>query len=58
VVGKDGRVVIRDVVVARDLGQTVEIASGLEEGELCINNPNDEVRPGVQVEARRAGNGD
>jgi len=54
VVGVDGRVLLKNVVVGRDLGQTVEIASGLKEGDLCINNPNDEVGPGVQVEARRA----
>ncbi len=53
VVGKDGRVIIKNVVVGRDLGQTVEITAGLNEGDLCINNPNDDVRSGVQVDPHR-----
>lgn len=56
-VGSDNRVTFKQVLVGRDLGQTVEIASGLSEGDLCINNPSDDVRPGVQVEPRRQSNG-
>lgn len=40
---------LKTVVVARDLGQTVEIASGLSEADKVIQNPPDGVADGDQV---------
>jgi len=49
VVGADGRVVIKPVTLGRDFGNTVEIASGIGEGDRIINNPPDALAPGDQV---------
>ncbi len=49
VIGPDGRVAIRPVSIGRDLGATVEIASGLTSGDRLIDNPPDSIRAGDQV---------
>jgi RND family efflux transporter MFP subunit len=45
----DGKVVFRPVTVVRDLGQTVDIASGLAPGEKVIDSPPDDLNAGDQV---------
>ncbi len=52
VVGADQTVHFRGVTIAQDLGAEVEIAAGLEPGDLVISNPTDAVADGVLVEVR------
>ena len=49
VVGPDGRVAMKPVTIGRDLGPTVEIASGLTAADRVIDNPPDSLRPGDRV---------
>ena len=51
VVGRDGRVEFRDVTIDRDLGDYVEIGSGVSDGEAVALNIGNEVADGEQVEA-------
>ena len=51
-VGPDGRVTIKPVVIGRDLGSTVEIASGLSPSDRIIDNPPDSLRQGDAVRVR------
>jgi multidrug efflux pump subunit AcrA (membrane-fusion protein) len=55
VVGPDGRVVMKPVTVARDLGATVEIATGLAPGDAVIENPPDSLVAGEQVRVAAPG---
>jgi multidrug efflux system membrane fusion protein len=59
-VGRDNRIVMRPVVIARDLGTTVEIASGLGPQDRVVDNPPDSLADGelvrvTGVEADRGG---
>jgi RND family efflux transporter MFP subunit len=49
VIGPDGRVAMKLVTIGRDLGPTVEIASGLMATDRVIDNPPDSLRPGDRV---------
>ena len=49
VVGPDGRVAIKPVTIGRDMGSTVEIASGLTPADRVIDNPPDSLRAGDPV---------
>jgi hypothetical protein len=49
VVQPDQRVGLKKIVLGRDLGTEVEVASGLEEGEAVILNPSDSLAAGTQV---------
>jgi RND family efflux transporter MFP subunit len=49
VIGANGRVAMKTITIARDLGPTVEIASGLTTADRVIDNPPDSLRPGDQV---------
>jgi RND family efflux transporter MFP subunit len=49
VVQPDQRVGLKKIVLGRDLGTEVEVASGLEEGEAVILNPSDSLAAGAQV---------
>ena len=49
-VGPDDKVVLKPVTVARDLGSTIELASGLTPGDLVIENPPDGVQEGDRVQ--------
>jgi RND family efflux transporter MFP subunit len=40
-VGNDNRVLLKSVSIARDLGQIIEIASGLQQNDRVIRNPPD-----------------
>jgi len=48
-VGADGRVALKHITIARDLGRDVEIASGLEPDDRVIESPPDGLSPGDQV---------
>lgn len=54
VVGNDGRIVFREVEIARDLGATVEVVSGVSAGEAIVINPSEALVDGVAVDARKA----
>jgi RND family efflux transporter MFP subunit len=55
VIGPDGRAAIKTVALGRDLGATVEIASGLTAADRLIDNPPDSLRAGDQVRIAAAG---
>lgn len=45
----NGRVELRNIQVGRDLGQNMEILSGIQPGESVIINPSDSLVSGIQV---------
>ena len=45
---------LRRVVIAKDLGTSVDISSGLVAGDKIINNPPDSLQPGDQVKVAAA----
>jgi RND family efflux transporter MFP subunit len=48
---RDGRTVhLQKVEVGRDYGDSLEVTSGLQEGDIIISNPGDVMREGLQVE--------
>jgi RND family efflux transporter MFP subunit len=49
VVGQDGRVRLRKVAIARDLGATIEIGAGLSLSDRVVDNPTDTLTDGQQV---------
>ena len=53
-IGPDGKVAFRPVTVGRDLGQAVEVSSGLQPGEKVIDSPPDDLNPGDVVKAAAA----
>jgi RND family efflux transporter MFP subunit len=57
VVGPDGRVVLKHVTVARDLGDAVEIATGLGPDDAVIANPPDSLVAGERVRIAPAARG-
>lgn len=54
VLGPDDRVEIKPVAIGRDLGATVEIASGLTREDRVIDNPPDSLRAGDLVRVASA----
>jgi RND family efflux transporter MFP subunit len=62
-IGPDGKVVMRPVTVARDLGQSIDIASGIAPGDQVIDSPpedlsaGDAVRPAGEAPAAGSGKG-
>jgi RND family efflux transporter MFP subunit len=48
-VGKDGRIVLKPVTIARDLGREVEIGSGLDAHDMIVASPPDGIASGDQV---------
>lgn len=51
VVERDGRVAIRPVTIARDLGKQLEISSGLKPADRVIDTPPDAIQAGDRVKA-------
>lgn len=49
VVGRDNRIVLRQVTVARDLGSEVELASGITADDRVVTNPPDDISTGDKV---------
>jgi len=48
-VGADNKVVLKKVTIARDLGQTIELGSGLAAGDRVIQSPPDGIADGDAV---------
>ena len=44
VIGPDGRVAIKPITIGRDLGTSVEVATGLSASDRVIDNPPDDLR--------------
>jgi multidrug efflux system membrane fusion protein len=57
VVGRDGRVTMKPVAIARDLGTRVDIAIGLGPGDAVVDNPPDSLAPGERVRVAASGHG-
>jgi RND family efflux transporter MFP subunit len=59
VVGPDSHVKLRKVTISRDLGSSVEIGSGLGQGDRIVDNPPESLADGdlVRVTAPAAGKG-
>jgi multidrug efflux system membrane fusion protein len=55
VLGPNDRVMIKSITINRDLGQTVEIASGVSRNDRVIDNPPDSLRAGDRVKIAPAG---
>jgi RND family efflux transporter MFP subunit len=53
-VGRNGTVAIKNVTIARDLGTSVEISSGVSPSDRIIDNPPDSIRPGDMVRVANA----
>ncbi|MGD0143980.1 MAG: efflux RND transporter periplasmic adaptor subunit [Rhizomicrobium sp.] len=51
--GRDGRVVIKPITIARDFGTSVQVASGLTTADRVIDNPPDSLRQGDAVRVAR-----
>jgi RND family efflux transporter MFP subunit len=54
VVGAGDKVVMRTVTIARDLGRSVELASGLDAGDRVIDNPPEGIADGDTVRVAEA----
>jgi RND family efflux transporter MFP subunit len=54
VVGKDGKVEIRDITQGRDFGKTVEVVSGITTDDKVINYPADSLTAGMAVRVAQA----
>ncbi len=52
-VSANNRVLIKPIVVARDFGTSVQIATGLTTSDRVIDNPPDSLRPGDEVRISR-----
>jgi RND family efflux transporter MFP subunit len=52
--GKDGRVVVKQITVGRDLGNVLEVAAGIDRNDQVIANPPDGVATGDKVRVAAA----
>ncbi len=50
VVGDDNTAQLRDIVVGRDFGDTIQVLTGLKPTDRVINNPPDSITDGASVE--------
>ncbi len=57
VVGPDGKVHLKSVVIGRDYGTTLEVLGGLDPNDALILNPSDSLEEGQQVQVSNAGSG-
>jgi RND family efflux transporter MFP subunit len=48
-VGPDGKVVMRPITVARDLGQAIDVSAGIAPGDKVIDSPPDDLNAGDEV---------
>ena len=51
-IGSDGRISFRDIRIARDEGNVVRLAGGLQAGEVVALNVSSQIAAGDVVEAR------
>jgi len=54
--GKDGRVVVKQITVGRDLGNVLEVAAGIDRNDQVIANPPDGVATGDKVRVASTNN--
>jgi len=54
VVGKDDRVAIRPVIIARDEGSSITLSSGIQPGDRIIDSPPDSIRTGDKVQVQKS----
>lgn len=52
VVQPDRRVQFKKISISRDTGVSVEVNQGVNEGDILVMNPNDEIRDGVMVDMK------
>jgi len=55
ILDQDERVQYRTVQLGRDYGKTIEVLTGLKEGERVIVHPGDDLEEGIQVQPIQAG---
>jgi membrane fusion protein, multidrug efflux system len=55
VVGPDGKVTLKSIVIGRDFGSTIEILGGIEPTDQIIINPSDSLENGQQVNVAKPG---
>ena len=53
-VGPDNKVVLKDIVVAVDLGRKVEVARGIDANVMIIDSPSDSIEQGDAVRIKNA----
>ncbi len=53
-VGQDNKVVLKHVTIARDLGQTIEIGSGIAADDRIVQSPPDGIADGDAVRIAEA----
>jgi hypothetical protein len=58
VVGADGKVHLRSLVIGRDYGTTLEVLSGLEAGEQIVVNPSDSLEDNQPVHIAQPSKGE
>jgi hypothetical protein len=49
IVDRNNKIALRNITIARDLGTTVEVISGLQANDAVIANPSDSLTEGTQV---------
>jgi RND family efflux transporter MFP subunit len=54
IVGADNKVVLKPVVIARDLGKVIELSSGVAPGDRVIESPPDGIAQGDKVQIAAA----
>ena len=57
VVGADGKVQLRSIVIGRDYGATIEVLGGIEPTDQVIINPSDSLESGQQVKIAKVSSG-
>ena len=55
-VGADNKVTVKTITIARDLGKTIELHSGIEANDRVIENPPDGITDGDQVNVAASSN--
>lgn len=53
-VGPDNKVLLKDIVIAVDLGRKVEVASGIDAKDMVIDSPSDSIAEGDPVRVQTA----
>ncbi|MGC4251566.1 MAG: efflux RND transporter periplasmic adaptor subunit [Sphingobium sp.] len=57
VVGKDNRVTVKPVIIARDEGSTVRLSAGVTAADRVVDNPPDAIHNGDQVRVQTSADG-
>jgi len=57
VVGSDGKILLKPVVIGRDYGTSVEILGGIELADTIVLNPSDSLEEGQQVQVSKPDGG-